>query len=201
MCCCYPDFSNLHDMRDMGTNFSKHPASNQVRVHFNIFHGKRKKISPWKDRKRWWDNLKEVSGNIFDIHLIQSDILVRSFRRINFVSGSRWHVNHGIEKRLNETSKVVISVKPRKRRKESSIWWVSSEKLCLGIYIKVRNNPSFILERIPVWAISRSIMTLIRFNSDVRESKMFSRTAIIISTSEGGQISQIVIARTIYSGK
>jgi hypothetical protein len=50
---------------------------------------------------------------------------------------------------------------------------------------------------VPVCETSRSIISLIRDNNDARVSKILSKTEIIISTSDGGHISQIVKARTI----
>jgi hypothetical protein len=58
--------------------------------------------------------------------------------------------------------------------------------------METRNTAS-----LPVCDTSRSIISLIRANSEARVSKIFSKTEIIISTSEGGHISHIVKARTI----
>lgn len=53
----------------------------------------------------------------------------------------------------------------------------------------------------PVWATSRSIMSFSRESIDSRVSKMLKRTGMMVSTSEGGHISHMVIASTIWNPK
>lgn len=170
-----------------------------------MMHEQRQFQESWLDSRRkrrngMRYNGQEVLRHHLHVLLVLSHVLVCSFGGVNIVAISRRHGSHGFNQRLNETTEVVVAMDLRKGRKEASACRVSAKQGGFVFYRTYSVNHSEAKQIIhrPVWATSRSIITFSKDINAGRVSNRFSRTEIMMSTSPGGQVSQIATASIIY---
>lgn len=154
-----------------------------------------------KCRNRSTNDGQERRCNEFNIPLVLFQVLVASFTWIKLVTTTRWHRQHGLYQWLYQASQVAITVDLSKCGEKSGARGIAPEKVGIIIFQNIHFNASHSMhsaESVPVRSISWSINMAINFIRDVRLSKRLNSTDIIMSTSAGGHISQIINASTIY---
>lgn len=114
-------------------------------------------------------------------------VLSWSFRWVEVVAMARWKSCHGLDERQYEVPQVVVAVDAGKRRQEPRTERVASEERRFVLWkILSAKRYGHTGTRLPVPAISRSIIAFSRLIKDERVSKILRSTLMIWSASFAG---------------